>query len=1176
MDGPVVTQWHAMKDGTRASMTSEPTVSIVIPVFNKIAFTRQCLDRLDRHAAENPSVDVVVVDNASTDGTQAFFEEPPALAFPLTYVRNDVNQGFSRANNIGAKRSRAKYLLFLNNDTLVRGGWLHAMVSVADADPKVGVVGIKQLFPYTNQIHHAGIIITAEGRPQHIYPHSDGSLPYVNKQREYQAVTGSCLLIARDLFEAVGGFDEAYRNGYEDIDLCLTVRQRGRSVVCCTTGAIYHYGQITETRTADDDQNATRLASKWRTLRSDEHEYHRMDRSDLERQPAARPRLIPANPNLIYFADDLSAGSALSWVITELVHALDRQGADVAVRQGAIATSVGADRRRTLARLMRPSTPIGGVQLRWSHYWPQHLGLDLNGRLNLELFVINYLFARPHKQPWDYWLQSVKQNRYLKLPLSNFNRDVLAQLGVPPDDCTVFRPGYSPEIAEVGAPKRWGSGARLLTVTNSHDLERYGTRLLLDAYWSAFSKHDDVTLVVKDYGTSSGDTTLRDLFREHAGDAAIEYVTAFTSKEKLIELYKSCDGFISAHRGEGYGMKILDALACGLPVITPLFGGPTDFCTADNCFPVDFSLVPVGDCLDTRSLRITNDPVWAEPSVSSLRAAMRRVVALPDEARRIGSRARADVTDRFTWDVAARGLLEFVHERSAVTDAAPATLVSPREPTERSPYWMGCRVSVLVPTFNRSQMLVKCLRALEQQTVLPQEFEVIVVDDGSTDDTPTVVAGLAMPFHVKYVRRANAGPGSARNEGLRHATGGLVLFIGDDILAHPRLLEAHLEAHATRSDAGTAILGHIDWPPGMRRSAVMDYVCGPSTLQFAYAFIPDLPSLDFRLFYTSNISLQRKFLLDAAADGVTFDPDFTAAAFEDSEFALRLEPRGLRIVYAADALAHHEHWMDLESFSRREYGAGRMAVVFYRKHPQIDDQLQVKWVADWTDAVDALLGRPDLESRLRALDSHTHAFLRSLADTLGEIAAGQAAGSDELTPPFSQPRRSRLLEAVYAVLFDVERTRGKVAEWYADVDDIRKVDLAKTLLACVRRLEFLAPNPDDFRRLSGTIDWLETDMVGNLELRVSDLEHQLASDAVPGSPFTESRTALLQARVSHIEQQLSTSHGGKLSTEVARLLRRADLSIQYRLGRHARGFLLPQYRAMRVRLRRFLPKPPAF
>ena len=107
-------------------------------------------------------------------------------------------------------------------------------------------------------------------------------------------------------------------------------------------------------------------------------------------------------------------------------------------------------------------------------------------------------------------------------------------------------------------------------------------------------------------------------------------------------------------------MKLLDALACGLPAITPLFGGPTDFCTPDNCFPVEFTLSPVGDCLDTRSLRITNTPVWAEPNTESLIEQMRKVVGDPAAARRVGEQASRDVLTRFTWANTAAQLVEFL------------------------------------------------------------------------------------------------------------------------------------------------------------------------------------------------------------------------------------------------------------------------------------------------------------------------------------------------------------------------------------------------------------------------------------------------------------------------------------------------------------------------------------
>src|SRR5688572_14008934 len=239
-------------------------VSIIIPVLNRLAFTRQCLDRILRHTLGRVPYEVIVVDNGSTDGTQEYFSTQPFPGLALIYHRSETNLGFARANNVGATLARRASLLFLNNDTLVQPGWLEEMVAAAEADRSVGVVGIKQLFPYSNTIHHTGIIFTASKGPQHIYPFADASLPHVNRQREYQAVNGACLLISKALFDACGGFDETYVNGFEDLDLCMAVRKRGHKVVCCTKAFIYHYGQISEGRTADDPHNEQYFWSKWR------------------------------------------------------------------------------------------------------------------------------------------------------------------------------------------------------------------------------------------------------------------------------------------------------------------------------------------------------------------------------------------------------------------------------------------------------------------------------------------------------------------------------------------------------------------------------------------------------------------------------------------------------------------------------------------------------------------------------------------------------------------------------------------------------------------------------------------------------------------------------------------------------------------------------------------------
>jgi GT2 family glycosyltransferase/glycosyltransferase involved in cell wall biosynthesis len=1145
-------------------------VSIIIPVLNKLEFTAQCLDRIWRNTGSQIACEVVVVDNASSDGTQEWFArlrqgsggqarldhgaggqgDTAGVPAPVRYLRNETNHGFARANNEGARLSSGRYLLFLNNDTLVQPGWLAEMLAAA-RDPSVGIVGIKQLFPYTNEVYHTGIVFTPARQPEHLYPHLDASRPEVNKQREYQAVNGACLLIPRDLFDACGGFDEEYRNGYEDIDLCMKVRQRGRTIVCCTRGFIYHYGQISEGRTADDEQNSAIFQRKWGAgIVPDRDGYLARDRADRRPPPSrAEPRRLPADA--IYLADRLDQGSALTWINAELAVALADLGAPVFVNgERPLSKTLSKELGHRLTSLAIPDPPLGGVQIKWSHYWPQHLNLELAGDVDLEFFVINYLFGRPNSEPWDYWLQTLRQNDAGKLALSEFCESVLLQVGVPQRQCHVWHPGYSPEIRDVGPPPGPRSRFRFLTVTNSHDLGRYNTLAVLDAFAGAFTPADDVTLVIKDYGASSGDTSLRQAIERHPDRASIEYVTTFTSKRDLIALYRSCDAFVSAHRGEGFGMKILDAMACGLPVVTPLFGGPTAYCGPGNCFAVDFALAPVGDCLDTRSLQITNQPLWAEVEVASLQRELQRVYGDAAGRALIARRGQETVIDGFSWKSAANRLLAISGTVCQRAGAAPRPAEAPAAaPSERSPYWLGLRMSVIIPTHNRKDKLLACLDALARQSVLPQEYEVIVADDGSTDGTEEAVRSQAWPFALRYFRQEPSGPGAARNRAVQAAAGELVLFIGDDILADERLIEEHLLAHAHGGrEPGLAVLGHIDWPPSMAPNEVMDYVCGDAMLQFAFPLIRQLPELDHRFFYTSNISLRRQFLLDAAAAGIAFDPAFRHAAFEDSELAFRLMPRGLRIRYAEGARVWHDHWMDLESFSRREFRAGQMAVVFYRKHPGHDDQLLVRRIADLVAPAAALRQDADALRHVEAFDAQTDTLLQSFAGSLSELLAMVRRGGAASIQALPEAQLRSALHGVLRVIFDVHRTRGKVLEWYSGVEDPRAHQAAQSLAAMQRKLEFLqlvAADRGPLQQLGG----VDSSVVSGISARM------LQRDA----PASGSGALPMRARAAR-----SVRRALARPSVVSGLIR-ADRYIQTRL--QTRAAWLTRYQRVRSRLR---------
>jgi glycosyltransferase involved in cell wall biosynthesis len=762
--------------------------------------------------------------------------------------------------------------------------------------------------------------------------------------------------------------------------------------------------------------------------------------------------------------------------------------------------------------------------------------------------------------PWDYWLQCLRQNGYGKLPVSGFCRSVLAQLGLPEHDCHVVPLGYSPEILEEGPPQRRESRFRFLTVTNSHDLGRYNTDAVIEAFDAAFEPGEDVALVVKDYGAASGDATLRGRLARRGGGPRVDYLTEFTGKRELIRLYKSSDAFVSAHRGEGFAMKILDAMACGLPVITPLFGGPTEYCTAENCLPVAFSLVPMGDCLDTRSLRITNDPLWAEADVESLRRQMRYAYDRREESSAVGARGRDEVVGRYTWEQAARTLIGVASTVRAGRPAPRMPEISRAPKAERSPYWLGLRVSVIVPTRNRKDKLANCLDALARQSILPQEFEVIVVDDGSTDGTRQWLEGRTFPFRLRCLRQEESGPGAARNLAVDHAEGELVLFIGDDIYAGERLLEEHLLAHAINPAPGLAVLGHIDWPAAMRRNAVMEYVCGDAMLQFAYSYIPTAPALDHRFFYTSNLSLRRRFLAEAAAEGVRFDPRFFHAAFEDSELAYRLIPRGLQIRYAAAARAYHDHFMDLASFAERELRAGQMAVVFYRKHPAEDPRLQVQWIADLVEPAAALIGEPGFLRRLEEFDAQTDTLLASLAgaleqlsgiDRIGDAAGARTGGS---AGGVDVDRFRAALHNVLRVVFDVQRTRGKLQEWFSPAADRAGLRAAQTLASVMRKIEFLSVSGTQLGALGETIAPFDPQTFAELSGRLARIPGMpaAAGGADPGRQVRRRlRRFVAQPRV------------------VSRLIR-ADRFVEARVQSMLGPRWLAGYRRVRSRLRAIL------
>jgi GT2 family glycosyltransferase/glycosyltransferase involved in cell wall biosynthesis/organic radical activating enzyme len=247
-----------------------PRVSIVIPVFNKVLYTYNCL--LTVQACDlQINKEVIIINNASTDETAALLEQ---LQGAFTVINNSENQGFVQACRQGAEVASGEFILFLNNDTQVMPGWLSNMLKVMDTDAKVGITGSKLIYP-DGRLQEAGGIIFNDGSGYNYGRSQNPLLPQFNQSREVDYCSGASLMIRKTLWEQLGGFDLRYAPAYyEDTDLCFAARQAGYKVFYCHDSEVVHHEGITAGTDINTGYkafqavNRKKFQDKWRDILS--------------------------------------------------------------------------------------------------------------------------------------------------------------------------------------------------------------------------------------------------------------------------------------------------------------------------------------------------------------------------------------------------------------------------------------------------------------------------------------------------------------------------------------------------------------------------------------------------------------------------------------------------------------------------------------------------------------------------------------------------------------------------------------------------------------------------------------------------------------------------------------------------------------------------------------------
>lgn len=237
-------------------------ISVIIPAWNLWELTRDCLLSLAAHS-RGANLQVIVVDNGSTDATREALEPLGRECWGGDFLplRLPENEGFARACNAGARAADGDALFFVNNDITFSPDWLPPLTA-ALARPGTAAVGPLLLYP-DETCQHCGVSLSPMNSLSHLYEGFPGDHPALRRAHPLQALTGAALLLSREDFAAAGGFHEGYRNGFEDLDLCLSLRARGGKMRLAGGSVLCHRTSQTPGRFDRDAENAALFDSRW-------------------------------------------------------------------------------------------------------------------------------------------------------------------------------------------------------------------------------------------------------------------------------------------------------------------------------------------------------------------------------------------------------------------------------------------------------------------------------------------------------------------------------------------------------------------------------------------------------------------------------------------------------------------------------------------------------------------------------------------------------------------------------------------------------------------------------------------------------------------------------------------------------------------------------------------------
>lgn len=612
----------------QAGESASRPVAIVILTWNALAFTKQCYSSIRSTAGDAP-YRLVFVDNGSVDGSVEWLTELAEVHDDIVMVANGENLGFTKAVNIGiGLTSPEEDVILLNNDIRFdSGGWIEQMQASAYGRPDVAVVGTR-LVDQTGRINHTGAYV----QPVEILGQQLGGtekdIGQAQGEREVEAVIFALAYLTRQGLDKIGMLDEGLFAYFEDTDYCLRARKAGMHVLYRGDVSPVHFHN-TSTRENKVDiwsilsESQKYFGDKWR-------KWLDRDRYDVD----AHWRSVAHSP-LGY-----AVGSR------KLMEQLHFQDVRVSF-ENAYGQEDGPTGEPLIDDIMKRVPSSKAIEISYSQ-------ADFFRRSDAR-HQVGYTMLEVTGLPQT-WVDGCNQMDEVWVPAS-FNVETFRSSGVTVPihvmplgvDPLYFNPQIRGE--------RISDSFTFLSVFEWG--ERKAPEVLLRAFAHEFGPQEDVVLLLSVFNRDPAVDVRAEIAKLQLPESAriVVMINPEFTGYQMGSLYRSADCFVLPTRGEGWGQPVLEAMACGLPVISTGWSGVADFLDEEVGYPIEYRMTPA----EARCVYYDGFD-WAEPDEGHLRARMREVAGSLDLARLKGAKAAQRVAEKYTWEHAAQRIAARLRE----------------------------------------------------------------------------------------------------------------------------------------------------------------------------------------------------------------------------------------------------------------------------------------------------------------------------------------------------------------------------------------------------------------------------------------------------------------------------------------------------------------------------------